>query len=178
MNGGNNNDSIQVGAVAANNITLAGGNGSDTIRYTSIDAASTGFITLGTGQDRVSGGLLNGSVMGGAGNDTVFINNMSASSVIDGGAHNDTIVISTTIASASTINAGDGADSITLAGGISAGIDDREINGGAGNDSITSTLLLLEFLVHSLTWPPLMVVLVTTPLTSTPTSSPRHLFLV
>lgn len=138
LNGGNNNDSIQVGAVAANNITLAGGNGSDTIRYTSIDAASTGFITLGAGQDRVSGGLLNGSVMGGAGNDTVFINNMSASSVIDGGAHNDTIVISTTIASASTINAGDGADSITLlAGGISAGIDDREINGGAGNDSIT-----------------------------------------
>ena len=105
---------------------------------TSIDAASTGFITLGAGQDRVSGGLLNGSVMGGAGNDTVFINNMSAK-LCDRWRcsqrhyryqHNNRICI--------TINAGDDADSITLlAGGTSAGIDDREINGGAGNDSIT-----------------------------------------
>ena len=171
LDGGNNADTITIGGIDSNNASIYGGAGADTIVGGSVSATSTAYFDAGAGQDRLSGGLFNGTILGGAGNDTLKVVNLSASTLIDGGNHDDTISVTTSFASASTINGGEGADSITMLV-LQVLSKVAKLTAVLVQIALPSTPLLTVLLVlRSPLVSPSMVVLVRIPSTSVPTCS-------
>ena len=134
--------------VIRGNASIYGGGANDTINFASPAAAAEFVIDGGEGDDLIGNtavALVNAtatSIIGGAGADTIKLQTVATGNVILGGAGADSIFIQTGI---STINGGDGADTITFGGtsvstgqgGTYTGIT---INGGAGADRIIFSL--------------------------------------
>ena len=156
VNGGNGDDTINVGnlsGVVGTVLAINGGNGDDTIsaagssigdvRLSLSGGIGLDSITGSSGSDTIDGGDGNDTVLGGLGNDSIFggagvdrLNGEAGDDSIDGGDDND------------GLNGGDGNDSLTggngddsLRGGngndtASGGFGADTLNGEAGNDSL------------------------------------------
>ena len=120
---------------------LSGGGGDDALDATGLNSANLTnpitvdlFIDAGDGKDTVVSGAASSEVRGGAGNDSIRINDTSAIEAIgfarndvDGGDGNDLIVIN---GGTDTVRGGDGNDSIY------AGVGDDRVYGDAGDDRL------------------------------------------
>lgn len=145
IEGNNNNDSI-VGGTDSDRInggagadTILGGDGADTID----GGLGNDSIFGDSGNDNIRGFGDSNTILGGSGNDTIE-GTIAGSNSIDGGENDDVITEigfgSTLLGglgndsilgfSASTINGGDGSDTINVEFG------NNTIDGGMGNDSI------------------------------------------
>lgn len=132
LRGGNGDDLIQGGTGSDR---LDGGAGSDTVDYS--DTGSNISVNLAT--NTVSGGTAQGdtisgfeNIIGGSGNDTLTLSNISGSVI--GGAGNDSIVGGT---GDDTLDGGAGNDIILGGAGndtLDGGAGNDIIRGGAGND--------------------------------------------
>ena len=120
--------------------SIAGGNGADTLVFTTSQAGAS--VTGGNGQDSIVVGAGSGlTIAGGNGSDTILLTNSTAGSDISGGDQGDNIFVGAAFSAgtalaafggAGTIAGGNGADTIAALGFGDTG----SINGGAGNDSI------------------------------------------
>jgi Ca2+-binding RTX toxin-like protein len=94
-NGGDDNDTITVGAVGVRVASLDGGAGNDTLTGSAVGdlirgGAGTDTLNAGDGDDRLIGDTGPDQHFGEAGNDTMIWNNGDGSDVNDGGAGADT----------------------------------------------------------------------------------------
>jgi Ca2+-binding RTX toxin-like protein len=108
-------------AVAAGMTNVTGGAGNDTIDTSAVAYTLNAVIDAGAGDDNVTTGAGNDTITIGAGDDTVT-----------SGAGNDTIVGGANVDGADVINGGTGSDTLTLAGGATAGVADGGAYAGAG----------------------------------------------
>lgn len=134
LEGGAQSDLIVLDVVTTA-LTVAGGDGGDSIFLTSGTAtANTGSVLGGAGHDSISlvttfgGGM---SIDGGVGNDTIAFDAASALNVF-GGSQADLITTTAADLQIASIAGGDGADTIEVLTIQTTG----SIGGGAGNDSI------------------------------------------
>jgi len=115
--GGLGNDSINLETGFGGGITVDGGAGTDTIGF---DAVSALTLLGGSQADLIKAtatDLVNASVLGGDGADTIEGFTIQTTGSIGGGAGNDSIIIggtATTAGSLSTLNGGAGTDTIFI----------------------------------------------------------------
>ncbi|MBB3993245.1 Ca2+-binding RTX toxin-like protein [Sulfitobacter undariae] len=124
----------------APNIVADGGLGDDQITYEPTDAADTGSVTGGAGDDTIDTFGIGGSVSGGLGDDV--INVQGTLNGVEGGEGNDTINSdSADYGGGTPLDGGAGDDLITLTNspGIQIG---SAVDGGAGDDTIASETIL------------------------------------
>jgi hypothetical protein len=136
VKGGAGADTLVISA-ALNSATINLGDGSDKITYSG-DATNTGAILGGAGADNLIlsgatfGSFVGGSIGGGAGKDTINVNEFGSAgsgAIIFGGGGNDSITLSANKNELQAVSAG--------AAAFSAGNGFGSIHGGAGADSIT-----------------------------------------
>ena len=145
LDGGAGADSIHAQATSA--LTIAGGDGADTIRFNNA-GGQTADISGGALADSITVGVTAAAAVfgaatidGGDGGDTIVagLGFLSAGS-IGGGAGNDSIRIGTatglTYAANGTINGGAGTDTVSLAASAGAGSMVSAITTGLGHASI------------------------------------------
>ena len=130
INAGDGNDTIWNCSTTNNsyvstNATIYAGNGNDSVYNYTTNVYTV--IDVGAGNDTVSNDANYVTIAGGAGNDFFYFR--GANAVINGDSDNDTLWAYST-SSLSAINGGEGNDSIT-----SFAIENT-LNGGAGNDTI------------------------------------------
>ena len=131
---------------AAGNDTLTVDNGANTITITGADSGTvtgigSGFgnienITGGTDADSITlnGGTLSGALDGGAGNDTLAVDNVANTIEITGVDSGTTTGIAGGFSNIENLTGGSDTDSITLNGGTLSGV----LDGGAGDDTLTA----------------------------------------
>jgi Ca2+-binding RTX toxin-like protein len=154
-NGGN----AYAGTIITNNGTITGANGTaiviidnlgDTI---SNNGTINGSVTTGSGNDVVrNGGTLNGALSTGDGNDTVTISG-TITGTLDTGAGSDAVMWWSS-SLATTINGGDGTDSIEFNGSFNAASASASVTGfetvsGALNGSTGDDVLNLSGLTSA-----------------------------
>jgi Ca2+-binding RTX toxin-like protein len=125
-------------AVLSNGIlTITGASNSDSISVTD-DAGSVVAIENGQSSSPFSG-VMEVSITGGGGNDTISMAGIPIPAAISGGGGDDSIIGG---ARGDSLKGGGGNDTIGGAGGndtINGGSGMNSLRGGAGNDSITGT---------------------------------------
>lgn len=138
INGGDLGDSITVGASISggSNLTVAGGKGADTITLGVGATANSVSVVAGAGHDLISAGLFMGTMVAGAGLDTVVLDSLQTGSLINLGAQADFLTLTGAVGASGTIQGGTGADTIDVVGAVGQGTL-RAVELGNGNDLIT-----------------------------------------
>jgi len=152
---GQGGDSIVISRQGILANTIDGGDGNDTVLLRSAGQFA-GYISLGDGNDSIalSGGqvaLFNGGQLyGGAGNDTVSIQNSLTNSTIGGGEDSDLISFTAgaQAITSSLINGGKGADAIRVQGIAASNF--ATIAAGQGNDFLNFSAQAIGFVSSQL----------------------------
>ena len=149
VNGGRGDDKIVIhGDVVAGGV-VDGGFGNDTITVTG-SVTSGGKVTGGPGDDRIDVGQVltppadpgtvpeSGDVDGGRGNDIITVDRGPLTGAIHGDDGDDTIKVAGDVTGFGYINGDFGNDTITVTGSVKADQRPTAIEGGPGNDVITT----------------------------------------
>ena len=135
INGNEGNDTITLGAfggVSQTSSTVVGGKGNDVIVLTG--SLNSSLVNGNLDDDTITtAGASNSSVFGGQGVDTININGTTVLTVVNGDKDGDIINVAGNV-NQSTINGGDGVDTVTLANITS--FTDSSVFGGDGVDTI------------------------------------------